>query len=86
MKPFTRKTLALHIAFITGSTALSMQAVQAADQGPVLEEVTITARRQAESLQDVPVSATVFSGEDLQKGGIEDIADYFLLTPNVGRQ
>ena len=83
MKQFTRKTLALHIAFITGSAAFSMQSALAADQAPVLEEVTITARRQAESLQDVPVSATVFSGEDLQKGGIEDIADYFLLTPNV---
>jgi len=76
MNRFTRTPLALAIALISAGAG-------AADNTPVLEELTVTARRQAESLQELPVSATVFSAEDLDRSGVEDIADYFLLTPNV---
>lgn len=55
-----------------------------AQQGDdVLEEITVRARRREELLRDVPVSITVFSSDDLQKGNIDDLTDYFMKTPNV---
>ena len=48
-----------------------------------LEEVTVTARKRAESVQDVPISITAFSAEAIQKAGIYDIRDVVKLSPNV---
>lgn len=86
MGNFRKKTLVLSMALVGAASAFGTGQLLAAESSsavPVLEEVMVTARRQTESLQDLPVSATVFSADDIEKGGIEDIADYFLLTPNV---
>src|SRR5690606_22141940 len=48
-----------------------------------LEEITVTAQRRAQSLQDVPVSVTAFTGEAIERLRIRDTADYFAQTPNV---
>ena len=48
-----------------------------------LEEVTVTARKRAESVQDVPISITAFSAEAIEKAGIYDIRDVVKLSPNV---
>ncbi|HZF43050.1 MAG TPA: TonB-dependent receptor [Sphingomonadaceae bacterium] len=50
---------------------------------PVDEEIVVTARRRAESLQDVPIALTVYSGEALERGGAVDITDISDTTPNV---
>ncbi len=65
-----------------GETADSTVSKNATEE-PMLDVVTVTARRQSESLQDATVSATVFDSEDIDKSGIEGISDYFLQTPNV---
>lgn len=79
-----QKKLAVAMALLSSTGALASGQLMAAEAAvPQLEEVTVTARRQTESLQDIPVSATVFSSGDIEKGGIVDIIDYFLLTPNV---
>ncbi len=49
----------------------------------VLEEMTITARKVEESLQDVPISVTVMSGEKMSEVGITKIEDLVLYVPNV---
>ena len=49
-----------------------------------LEEVVVTAQRREQNLQQVPVSVTAFTGATLQQANINDAADYFALTPNVG--
>ena len=51
------------------------------DEG--LTTITVTAQKREESLQDVPISATVFSADDLLKGGIEGLEDYAALTPSL---
>jgi len=62
-----------------GFTALTPQlAVSQA-----LEEVIVTAERRSESLQDVPMSVTVFSGDQVSDGGISSLADIALQTPNL---
>ena len=51
-----------------------------------LEEVVVTARQRAESLQDVPVAVTAFSEDTINKTGISGMRDYVGLTANVNLQ
>ena len=46
-------------------------------------EVVVTARRRLESLQDVPIAVTAYSGEQLARQGALDITDIGDTTPNV---
>ncbi len=48
-----------------------------------LEEVVVTATRRTERLQDVPVSATVFSQEKLDVEGLRTIDDLTRVSPGV---
>jgi iron complex outermembrane recepter protein len=48
-----------------------------------LEEVTVTARRREELLQDVPVAISAFSGEDLLLRGASDIGELTQAVPSV---
>ncbi len=78
------KTLVSHavqVAII--GTTLAIPSVAVA-QGPgVLEEIVVTARKRAESLQDVPIAVTVFTSSQIQSAGIERPQDFIALTPNV---
>ena len=55
--------------------------VFAADR--MMEEVVVSARKRAESLEESPVSVSVFTTEDLESAGIETARDFIALTPNV---
>lgn len=48
-----------------------------------LEEVVVTARRRTERLQDVPVSATVISGETLRAQGAINTRDVLATVPSL---
>jgi iron complex outermembrane receptor protein len=45
--------------------------------------IVVTARRRAETLQNVPIAVTAFSGEQLDRQGALDITDLGNSTPNV---
>ena len=47
-----------------------------------LEEVIVTAERRAESLQDVPMSITAFTGDMVSEAGIKAMEDIAIRTPN----
>ena len=49
----------------------------------ILEEITVTAQKRAESLQDVSVSVSVLSGEKLVETGITKIEDLQAFVPNL---
>lgn len=53
-----------------------------AQEGLALEEIVVTATRREESLQDVPVSVTAISGDDIGEGGITGVLDVAMETPN----
>lgn len=70
------------LVFVPGATAQ-----QAADAGAAtvseLEMIVVTARKREESLQDVPLSISVLSGQDLERGGIESLEDVANFTPGL---
>lgn len=47
------------------------------------ENITVTAQKQEQNVQDVPISISVFSGSDLEDMRIENIEDIAAYTPNV---
>ncbi len=51
-----------------------------------IDEIIVTARKTQESLQDVPVAVTAFTGEFFQESGLVEFADIGQLTPNFDVQ
>lgn len=70
---------------VAGMAASVVPVAVAQGEEPVggLEEVVVTARKSAESLQEVPLSITALSAEDMQKRQIRDLADVAALTPGL---
>lgn len=48
-----------------------------------LEEVIVTARKRMEAVQSIPVSVSVFTGEDLNRMGVTEFRDLMMNNPNV---
>lgn len=48
-----------------------------------VEEITVTARRREESLQDTPIAISAVTGEGLQARGIDNVTQIGDFTPNV---
>src|SRR6204780_1781793 len=58
-------------------------ATATAADADTLETITVSARKRDESLANVPVSITVFTGESLENFNIQSFTDYATKTPNV---
>lgn len=54
-----------------------------ADDSAALDTIVVTAQRQSQSLQDVPIAVSAFGQDQLEKSGIEGAADIQFATPNV---
>lgn len=67
--------LAIAISLAITATEGSAQAM--------LEEVMVTATKRPESLQDIPVTVTVFNSETIQEAGINNAEDLAILTPSL---
>ena len=48
-----------------------------------LQEITVTAQRRTENMQDVPISMQALTGETLQQLNIQTFDDYIKYLPNV---
>lgn len=66
---------------VAGATASINVSAQEAASGGGLETVTVTARKQAESIMDVPLSVTALGAEDIESRGIADIEDVATFAP-----
>ena len=82
---------AIMLGALLGSTAViapafaqtaEPQATEAEDNGG-LTAIIVTAERREQSLQDVPISASVFSGEELQRKGVVNLNDIQQVAPSV---
>lgn len=80
---FCRTALSAAIA-----AALSGTSGYADAQQPrrAIEEITVTATKREESMQDVPVAVSALRGEDLEELRIRNFQDYVLYLPNVVSQ
>ncbi|GAB2518850.1 TonB-dependent receptor [Microbulbifer agarilyticus] len=81
----SKKTLSVVIASVIYAQDLYAQET-GTQTGGVLEEVTVTAQKRAQSLQDVPLSVSAVSGEKLQESGISDLSDLSSYVPNFSVQ
>lgn len=71
---------------ILGLSALALAAGNLAyAQENMLEEVTVTAQKRAQSLQDVPLSVSAIAGDKLEKSAITDLADLTSYVPNFSK-
>ena len=77
----TIKTLGLTALVSTG--LVGIDATTTVAQAAQLEEVVVTARKRAETLQDVPVAVSAFTAKNIEDAGIENASDFLALTPNV---
>jgi iron complex outermembrane receptor protein len=67
-----------------GLSALLLTDIRiAAAQSAPEESIIVTARRRAESSQDVPIAITAFTEADIEAAGITRPQDFIALTPNV---
>lgn len=58
-------------------------AQQAAETSPILEEVVVTAQKQTENLQAVPMSIQAFGESKLEELRVNSMTDYMKFMPNV---
>ncbi|HNS87035.1 MAG TPA: hypothetical protein PKH09_09030, partial [Parvularculaceae bacterium] len=69
---------------LAGSSALTLSLVVAA--GPAFaqdDEIIVTAQKRAESIQDVPLAITAYSGEFTREVNLDDVKDLVTFTPGV---
>lgn len=77
MKPtFIKKAIAVTV----GSFAFTGIASAA---GVAIEEVVVTAQKRAESMQEIPIAITAFSGDALREDGISNMQDIGNRTPGL---
>jgi iron complex outermembrane receptor protein len=58
-------------------------ATDASEAGGGIQEVTVTARKVSENLQDVPLSVDVFTQRDMQNLAISSLEDYVQKSPSI---
>ena len=84
--PLNRRRQALATLPLTAAVtaALSASAVLMPSVAMAqLEEVVVTARARAESLQDVPATVTAFTESQIENMGVERAEDFIYMTPGV---
>lgn len=70
------------LASVTGMFGVQ-QSAGASEDSIKLDEIVVTARRQNESLQDVPATVSVLTSETLERTGAKVVADFVQLTSGV---
>jgi iron complex outermembrane receptor protein len=68
-------------ALTSGSIALAQDAAPADESG--VEEITVTAQKRTENVQDVPIAITAFSATALQDKRVNNIIDLNNLSPGL---
>jgi iron complex outermembrane receptor protein len=70
------------ISTLTASYPAFAQAVDASSSSEI-QTVVVTAQKRSESVQDIPVSVTVVSGDSLTQSGVKDLVQAATLIPGV---
>ena len=84
-----RTARAFGMVLTTGLTAMGVSAQQASPDASApggLQQITVTARKVVEKLQDVPVTVSAFTAGDIEKANLVKITDLNNLTPGMNFQ
>ena len=71
------------IAIAVTAIAIPMTPQAFAENGLVLEEVTVTAQRRSQNIQDVPLAVSAISGEELSNRGLSSLDELAQSVPSV---
>ncbi len=82
MKKLSALLLVLSVVAMTEQSA-QLHAEEAKNTRLGLEEVVVTAQRKEESAQDVPISITAFSQEQLSRSNVTNASDLATYTPSL---
>ena len=82
MQKFKKRKIPQLLASSLALMAVPIPAAFAAQSG-ALEEVVVTARKRAESIQDAPLAISAFSGDALLEAGVSNLADITEMVPNL---
>ena len=86
---FKRASLVVLCAALATPFAVAQEDVEPAqeeveeDETSVLGAITVTAQKREQNIQDVGIAITAFSGDQLEKLGLESSVDLINFTPNV---
>ncbi|MEZ5998727.1 MAG: TonB-dependent receptor [Hyphomonas sp.] len=79
--------VAIMSAFICAQTVQSQESVEPEDSAGtdalVQDEIIVTAQKRAESIRDVPIAMSAFSGETLEKSNVFQLYDLQRLAPSL---
>ena len=81
--PFARRSIVVAITALGCSLGATTLAPQLHAQQLAIEEVVVTARKRDESMQDVPIAITAFSGDQLRDAGVTNIKTLGLQVPGL---
>jgi iron complex outermembrane receptor protein len=73
----------LWVSALLALVSMVLSDLALAQEGSVMEEVVVTARKRDESFRDVPVTVNVFTAQTIQAAGIQRPADYIAMVPNM---
>jgi len=72
-----------HKSQLMALAVISALGISEYSSAQILEEVVVTARKRAESLQDVPMAVSAFNSDQLQSAQIDTIVDLERMSPNI---
>jgi iron complex outermembrane receptor protein len=78
----SRRLTVTAVALAVSNVLMSAASAQGSS-GAILEEVMVTAERRAENLQDIPISASVFTADALADMGIKNVHDLQQVSPSL---
>jgi iron complex outermembrane receptor protein len=79
----SRASRLLATASLLAAPSLAWADVVDSARSDTVGEVIVTARRQAENIQDVPISVQAISGETLERTGVIDLQNLIAQTPGL---
>jgi len=79
----TLSTSLAAVAIFAATTASAQEAKTDNNTGGIMDEIIVTAQRRSQNLQDVGISVSAFSTEQLRAAGVINSIDVARLTPGV---
>jgi iron complex outermembrane receptor protein len=79
----TKRGQLLWVSALLALVSMVLSDLALAQEGSVMEEVVVTARKRDEAFRDVPVTVNVFTAQTIEDAGIQRPADYIAMVPNM---